>query len=271
MMDNSQGSVSDNKVNSEESKSAQEQVFEVKEAPAKQESKEEVVKKPEVKNEVKQVPIHELYKERNKRKALEEEVYNLRAEQQEIKNSLYKMKSSQDEDELVIEAEKELGLDRESARKLLNLQKKVVDRSKSKETSQQFTDPSLIAMDDFKRRAYEASQNYEDWNDMIPAMQAIMAREIEQNGLSAYKRSPDYYYSKALKGQMQSKETVQKENLLDRQNNISASVTETGSGEIKSTGSKITQAIFDANRKNPQWIQENSDEIRALANRGLLH
>lgn len=263
-MDNSNGSVFEKTVNSEEIKPQEVKQEEVKSQEVTQNVEE--VKKPEIK----QVPIHELYKERNRRKNLENEVSMLRAEQAEIRQSLHKMKSSQEDDDLVIEAEKELGIDREAARKLLNLQKKVVERSSPRQSSQNLTDPALVAMDEFKRRAYDSSQNYEDWNEMIPSMQAIMAKEIEQNGLGAYGKSPDYYYSKAVRAQMESKARAKKEDSVDRENNISTSITETGGSGNKTTSPGITQAIFDANRKDPKWVKANADEIKDAWKKGKL-
>lgn len=257
MTDNLQSNVSEPVVKEEVK-----QVFEAKvETPVKEEVKEE-----------KRVPLHELYKERNRRKAAEEELGKLRTKVDELDSKFSKVSLAQDEDELVAEAEKDLGIDKDAARKLLNLQKKVAERAVPKNTqTTSINDPVLLAMDDFKRRASESSQDYEDWNDMIPGMQAIMAKEIEQNGLGAYNKSPDYYYSKALRAKRDSSEKLSKEVQLDKSNVAEMSSTETGGGSNgKSSGNKITQAVFDANRSDAKWVRENEIEIKQLWRQGKL-
>jgi hypothetical protein len=265
VMDNSQSSSSEPVVNSEE-KVASSEVFN------KTVEKESSEVKSEKKD--KQVPLHELYKERNRRRAVEEEVRELRGKIDELDSKYSKVRQTQDDDELVLEAEKELGIDKEAARKLLNIQRKVAERSNPKQSSQSNTvgDPVLRAMDDFKKRATEASSDHEDWNEMIPGMQAIMAKEIEQNGMGAYNKSPEYYYSKALKAQSQSEGRVKKEIEVEKGNNVTASQTETSSssGGTRTQGSKITQAIFDANRSDVKWVQDNVDEIKSLWRQGKL-
>lgn len=262
-MDNSQSSVSENVVNSEEIKAPENQVFEAK-AP---------VVTPEVKEvkEDKRVPLHELYKERNRRKAAEEELGKLRSRVDELDSKFSKVSQAQDDDELVAEAEKELGIDKEAARKLLNFQKKVAEKVAPKQqVSNTVNDPVLRAMDDFKRRAAESSQDYEDWNDMIPAMQAVMSKEIEQNGIGAYNKSPEYYYSKALKAQKQVEQKIKKEESIDKANTAEMAVTESSGSSTRSVGTKITQAVWDANKSNRKWIDENRDEIIRLHQSGVL-
>lgn len=261
MMDNSQGSNSDEVVSSANS----EPVFE-----AKPEST-NVSHNAEVKEE-KRVPLHELYKERNRRKAVEEEVNKLKAQVDELSNNYSKVKNSQEDDDLITEAEKELGIDRDAARKLLNLQRKVAEKTAPKQKNEPINDPVLKAMDDFKRRAAESSNDYEDWNDMIPGMQAIMSKEIEQNGLGAYNKSPEYYYSKALKAKANSVEKLKKEIATDKANATESSSVETGSGSsvTKGSSSKITQAVFDANRGSAKWVRENESEIKQLWREGKL-
>lgn len=258
MMDNSQGQISDNVVNNEVKPETQ--VFETAEVKAPIEQKEE-----------KRVPLHELYKERNRRKAAEEELSKLRLRVDELDSKFSKVSQAQDDDELVAEAERELGLDKEAARKLLRITEKAAKKVAPKQAEQSIVnDPVLRAMDDFKRRAAEASQDYEDWNDMIPKMQAVMAKEIEQNGIGAYNKSPEYYYSKALKAQRESDMKVKKEIEVDKSNSSQMAATETGGSSSKSNGNKITQAVFDANRSNPKWVRENEAEIKELWKIGKL-
>jgi hypothetical protein len=259
MMDNSQGSDSVKEVNSEVKS---EQVFEAK-AEVTQEVK-------EVKEE-KRVPLHELYKERNRRKAAEEELGKLRTRMDELDTKFSKVSQMQDDDELVTEAEKDLGIDKESAKKLLNLQRKVAERAAPKQTQTTINDPVLQAMDGFKKRASEASQDYEDWNEMIPAMQAIMSKEIEQNGLGAYNKSPEYYYSKALRAQRESEQRVKKEDIVDKSNTTQMATSESGSSSSgRSASTKITQAVWDANRTDVKWVRENESEIKQLWRQGKL-
>ena len=257
MMDNSQGEVS--LPVSEKS----EQVFEAK-AEVTQEVKEQV------KQEEKRVPLHELYKERNRRKAAEEELGKLRTRVDDLDTKFSKVSRLQDDDELVAEAEKELGIDKEAARKLLNIQRKVAERSNPKQNQTVINDPVLQAMDGFKKRASEASQDYEDWNEMIPAMQVIMSKEIEQNGLGAYNKSPEYYYSKALKAQQASDQRVKKEDAVEKSNVAEMATTESGNSSRKGGGSKINQTIFDANRGDAKWVRENEVEIKQLWRQGKL-
>lgn len=260
-MDNSQGSNSDQVVSSANSEPVFEAKPEATNAP----------QTPEVKEE-KRVPLHELYKERNRRKAVEEEVVKLRTKVDELSSNYSRVKSNQDDDDLIAEAEKDLGIDREAARKLLNLQKKVAEKAIPKNHNEPINDPVLKAMDDFKRRAAESSMDYEDWNDMIPGMQAIMSKEIEQNGLGAYNKSPEYYYSKALKAKANSGEKLKKEIAADKANATESSSVETGSGSSinKGSGGKITQAVFDANRGSAKWVRENESEIKQLWREGKL-
>lgn len=275
-MTDKQQSISDNKVNSEDTKVVDKPAEVVQEQTQKPVDNKVFDSKPQPeKQEEKRVPLHELYKERNKRRALEDEIVRIRQEQEDLRQRFDKVQGSSDDEELVSEAEKELGIDRESAKKLLRLQKKVVEKSSTKSNQQPnqptINDPVLSAMNDFKRRASESSMDYEDWDSMIPSMQAIMSREIEQNGISAYYKSPDYYYSKALKARQLSESSVKKEVEIDKINNTSASTVETGSKQIGQTSSsKLTQAVFDANRNNPKWVKENIGEIKELWRKGKL-
>lgn len=247
---------------------------EVKEAfpqgkPEATEAKAEV--RPEVKSEEqKRVPLAELQKERQRRRLAEEELTRFRQELDEVKATQRKYEVSKDEDDLVEEAEKSLGIDREAARKLINLQKKAAERVLPKQQSQQMSDPALAAMDRFKQRAAEVSRDYEDWDQMIPSMQAIMARELQENGLGAYAKSPEYYYSKALRAQQESQAKVKQEVAVDRDNASNLSQAESSGGSRKASGSKINQAVFDANRGNPRWIRENRNEINELISQGKL-
>jgi hypothetical protein len=231
-----------------------------------------VVEKPaEVKQEeVKRVPLAELQKERQRRRIAEEEVTRFRQELDEVKASQKRYEASKDEDDLIDEAEKSLKIDREQARKLINLQKKAAERVVPKQAQQQMSDPALVAMDRFKQRAAEASRDYEDWDQMIPSMQAIMARELQENGLGAYSKSPEYYYSKALRAQQASEAKVKQEVSVDRDNNANLSSAESGGGSKRAANSKINQAVFNANRSNPKWIRENREEINQLISQGKL-
>lgn len=263
MMDDLQGSNSVPEVNKEEIKVASE-VFENK--AEKPNTPVELEKK-----ESKMVPLHELYKERNRRKALEEDFAKFRQEHEETKQDISRLRQNQDDDDLILQAEKDLGIDKEAAKKLLNLQKKVAERSMPKQTkSEPINDPVMQAMDGFKRRAAEVSADYEDWNEMIPAMQVIMGKEIEQNGLGAYSKSPEYYYSKAIKARRESEIKAKREDAADRSNAVSMAQTESGSGSQMSSGSKINQAIFDANRKDAKWVRENEAELKQLWRQGKL-
>ena len=163
--------------------------------------------------EMKRVPLAELQKERQRRRIAEEELTRFRQELDEVKTAQAKYNQSKDEDDLIDEAEKSLGIDREQARNLINLQKKAAERVMPKNAPQQMSDPALVAMDRFKQRAAEVSRDYEDWDQMIPSMQAIMARELQENGLGAYSKSPEYYYSKAVKAQKASEAKVKKKKL----------------------------------------------------------
>lgn len=238
-----------------------------KEALAPVEAPKAEVKQPT--EEMKRVPLAELQKERQRRRIAEEELTRFRQELDEVKATQAKYNQSKDEDDLVDEAEKSLGIDREQARKLINLQKKAAERVIPKNAPQQMSDPALVAMDRFKQRAAEASRDYEDWDQMIPAMQAIMARELQENGLGAYNKSPEFYYSKAVKAQKASEAKVKEEVAVDRDNASNLSQTESG-GAKRSQGSKINQAIFDANRSNPKWIRENREAINELISQGKL-
>lgn len=265
MTDKSQESVSDNVVKEEVKEQAQ--VFETapetsSDAPVVEEKKEE-----------KRVPLHELYKERNKRRALEDEIAKLRAEHETSQQTINKVRQTQEDDELVAEAEKELGIDKDAARKLLKLQRKVAESVNPKQSPNKSTlnDPTLKAIDDFKKRASEASVEYDDWNDMIPSMTAIIAKEIEANGVGAYAKSPEYYYSKALKAQRDADSRSRKEADVDKNNNASVAMVESGSGGSRnSKAGKITQAVFDANRSDVKWVRENETEIKALWKEGKL-
>lgn len=261
MTDNLQGSNSEQVVNSEEIKKSETQVFEAKTTEsAPVENKEE-----------KRVPLHELYKERNRRKAAEEEVGQLRQRMDELDSKFSKVRQTQDNDELVEQAVKKLGIDKEAAIELLDLQRKVAEKAVPKQSqTNTVSDPVLRAMDDFKRRAAESSQDYEDWNEMIPAMQAIMGKEIEQNGLGAYNKSPEYYYSKALKAQRDSDKRVKQEDAIDKSNGAQMATVETGSSSTRSGSNKITQSVFDANRNDPKWVRENETEIKQLWRQGKL-
>lgn len=230
-----------------------------------------VVQKPETKQEeVKRVPLAELQKERQRRRIAEEELTRFRQELDEVKANQQRITQSKDEDDLVDEAEKSLGIDREQARKLINLQKKAAERVVPKQAPQQMSDPALAAMDRFKQRAAEVSRDYEDWDQMIPSMQAIMARELQENGLGAYSKSPEYYYSKALRAQQESQAKVKQEVAVDRDNASNLSQAESSGGSRKASSSKINQAVFDANRGNPRWIRENRNEINELISQGKL-
>ena len=219
----------------------------------------------------KRVPLAELQKERQRRRQAEEEGVRLRQEFDELKANVSRYTRSKDEDALVDKAEKELGIDKEQARKLINLQKEVAEVVAPKQTqTNTVSDPVLKAIDDFKKRASEVANDYEDWNDMIPSMQAIMARQIELDGHGAYMKSPEYYYSKALKAQKESEASLKREVTVDRNNNSSLAETETGGGTTKVQGSKINQAVWDANRSNPKWVNEHIDEIKALWKEGKI-
>lgn len=264
MSDNSQQSISENEVKQQEIKQDS-AVFEPKKESAKTTEN--------VESDKKMVPLHELYKERNRRRGLEDEVTRLRQEHDQLKQVVSKVQVTQGVDSLVDQAEKELGIDKEAAKKLLNLQRKVAEAVTPSQTVQETTqhDPVLNAMNEFKRRAAEASYEFEDWNDHIPAMQAIMAKEIEVNGLNAYSKSPEFYYSRALKASKINQERARKEDTVDRNNITSVSMVESGSGPASSGSSaKINQSVFDANRGNPQWVRENSDEIKRLWREGKL-
>lgn len=221
--------------------------------------------------EVKRVPLAELQKERQRRRIAEEEVTRFRQELDEVKANQQRYNSSKDDEDLVSEYEKDLEVDRDKARKLVNLQRKQIERSLPKQDArQQMSDPALQAMDRFKQRAAEVSRDYEDWDQMIPSMQAIMARELQENGLGAYAKSPEFYYSKAVRAQQASESKVKKEVAVDRDNNSSLSQAESSGGGSRSQGSKINQAVFDANRSNPKWIRENRDSINELISQGKL-
>lgn len=223
----------------------------------------------------KRVPLAELQKERQRRRQAEEEGSRLRHEFDELKANVSRFTKSKDEDALVDKAEKELGIDKEQARKLINLQKEVAETVSPKQPNQYQTnavsDPVLRAMDDFKKRASEVANDYEDWNDMIPSMQAIMARQIELDGHGAYMKSPEYYYSKAIKAQKESESQMKREAAVDRSNNSSLAESETGGGSVKrNQGSKINQTIWDANRSDPKWVNEHIDEIKVLWKEGKI-
>ena len=265
-MDNSQSSDSKDVVNSTDTKEIQAEAKEAFESkPA------ESVEKKEEAREEKRVPLHELYKERNRRKLAEEEVSKLRSRVDELDTKFSKVSQAQDDDDLIAEAEKELGIDREAARKLLRLQKKVAEKAAPRQSeSRSVNDPVLQAMDNFKRRASEASVDYDDWQDMIPGMQAVMQKELEQNGIGAYSKSPEYYYSKALRAKNESVERVKKEEAVDRSNNTEIASTESGGSGKKQSSSKINQAVFDANRSDSKWVRENEEEIKQLWRQGKL-
>lgn len=218
----------------------------------------------------KRVPLAELQKERARRRQAEDDNLRIRQEIDEIRTNVSRFNQSKDEDDLVNEAEKSLGIDREQARKLIDLQKKVAEKSSPKVSQSQLQDPIIRAMDEFKKRATEASNDYDDWNEMIPSMQAVMAREIEANGAMAYAKSPEYYYSKALKAQKQSESKMKEETAVDRSNNTSLAETETGGGTKTVHGQKINQTVWDANRGDPKWVSQNIDEIKSLWRQGKL-
>lgn len=230
---------------------------------------------PKVEPEEKRVPLHELYKERNRRRNSEDEVAKLRSENDEMRRTLEKVSQRQDDDDLIAEAEKELGIDKDAARKLLHLQRKVAEKVSpkvvEKAPSNDSNEPILRAVDDFKRRASLASQDYEDWNEMIPSMQAIMAKEIDRIGLDAYGKSPEFYYSRAVKAQKETQEYLRKEAEVNRTNSANLAQTESGSGGTqKAESTKINQAVFDANRGDAKWVRENEDEIKQLWRQGKL-
>lgn len=238
------------------------------EALAPVEAQKQEVRQPS--EEVKRVPLAELQKERQRRRIAEEELTRFRQELDEVKATQQRYTQSKDEDDLIDEAEKSLGIDREQARKFVNLTKKAAERVIPKQDArQQMSDPALVAMDRFKQRAAEAARDYDDWDQMIPSMQAIMARELQENGLGAYAKSPEYYYSKAVRAQKVSEAKVKEEVAVDRDNSTNLSQTESGSAK-RSQGSKINQAVFDANRSNPKWIRENRDAINELISQGKL-
>lgn len=219
----------------------------------------------------KRVPLAELQKERQRRRQAEEDGARLRHEFDELKANVSRFTKSKDEDALVDKAEKELGIDKEQARKLIAFQKEVAEAVAPKQTqTNTVSDPVLRAMDDFKKRASEVANDYEDWNDMIPSMQAIMARQIELDGHGAYMKSPEFYYSKAIKAQKESESNMKREAAVDRSNNSSLAETETGGGSAKAKVSKINQTVWSANRSDPKWVAENIEEIKSLWSQGVI-
>lgn len=246
-------------------------VFEAKESPATTpDSTKAVEAQAETVKVEKRVPLHELQKERQRRRQAEDDNLKIRQELDEVKANVSRFSQGKDEDDLIDEAESSLGIDREQARKLINLQKKVAEKSGKVQSNQSTVDPVLKAMDNFKQKAAQVSQDYDDWDDMIPAMQQVMAREIETNGVGAYAKSPEYYYSKALRAQKESEAKVKRDDAVDRTNNTSLAVTETGGGAKTAQGTKINQSVWDANRGDPAWVSQNIDEIKQLWRQGKL-
>ena len=222
-------------------------------------------------NKNQSVLLADLKKERARRQLAEEEKFKMRQEIDEIKTNYSKLSRSKDDEDLDSDAEKDLGLDKEQAKKVNQHIKKVVEKAVQNVVKPVMVDPVMQAMDNFKQRANEASKNYDDWPEMIPFMEQAMARQIELEGIAAYGKSPEYIYSKALRAKQESEAQVKREAAVDRSNNNSLAVTETGGSSLgRGKGGKITPEMWQANKSNPKWIREHEDELRALMHANKL-
>lgn len=216
----------------------------------------------------KRVPLHELQKERQRRRMVEEEMSKLRKDVEDLRSNYSKVSESSEEENLVSEYEKELGVDREQARKLVKLTKKTV--GKREEAKPQPLDPIALALGQFKQNAESVAQDYDDWNDHTATMQAIFNKELQENGLVAAQRSPHWYYNQAVKAKAVSDRTNKAQRDAERAENANLAQTDSGGSSKSGGSSRITQAVFDANRKDPEWVRANIDEIRALADQGKI-
>ena len=252
-------------------KDASSDVFEAKETVEVQAQPKEDAKV-EAPRADKRVPLQELQKERQRRRQAEDENLRMRQKLDDIEGKVSSMAGVKDEEDLILEAERDLGLDKDLARKLVKFNKKVLEKSTPthQPNGNGDNDPINSVVENFRQRAIKVSVYYDDWKDMMPAMQMVMAHEIEQDGIEAYYKSPEYYYSKALKAQIESNSTVKKELSVDRANNTSLAATETGGGTARPKESKITQAALESNRSNIKWVRENAEEIRQLMQQGKL-
>jgi hypothetical protein len=156
---------------------------------------EEVASEPQVfKPKNKKVPLSELQKERQRRREAEESRIRLEQELQDIRSTVNTIKSKEAVEQEVQDAMNDLGLDEENARKLVAYNQKREQRTKGNTLNQ---DAIQRLQKDFVKKVQDASTAYHDWSDYGSEMQKEFEKEYQQNGVAAFKKSPDYYYALA--------------------------------------------------------------------------
>lgn len=199
----------------------------------------------------------------------------LKAEIEAIKQQLGNSSRSQEAESMLRELEGELGLDSESTAKFYKAVDKIVSK---KAVPQQNVPVANEKQAKFVSKVQAARSQYEDWDDMAPYMHKVMQDEMKQlNELGldpedAYDQSVHQYYAKAvrLKTQQELMENRQKQVSQSNANNRASSESSRNGTGKPVPAQRITQDVYDKNRKNPQWVKDNYQKIIDAASAGLI-
>lgn len=197
----------------------------------------------------------------------------LRAEVDAIKQQLRGVNGQSEAASLLKEIKADLDLDDESSAKFL----KAVDKIVTKKVPQQA--PAQSQKDrqsKFVEKVQSARNEYEDWDDMAPFMHKVMEsemRQLQQLGLDpedAYDQSVHQYYAKAVRLKAKA-ELEEKQKLIQGNANNRATTESSKAGQGKPVApQRITQEVYEKNRRNPQWVRDNYQAIVNAASQGLI-
>jgi hypothetical protein len=224
---------------------------------------------------------------RKKRKELEEDNFKyrdrlrrerenseeLKARLERLESSVSSVSSDKEFDAQVRETQAELGVDEESAKKLVRTVRKI---SQPKQENQPLN-PVQKAAKEFASQASEAMDEFSDWDSHRQKMTELLEADIKANGeLKALKRGPLYYYAESRRltqGDPESAKAQGRKEMAEKVNQKNLSVSESSRNSHGRPTPQVKwtrESIQELARNNPDEYMKRRPEIMAAMSRGEI-